>query len=208
MTRHGTQFQLLWGHKTPQIESRLHDLIPWLTHAGRPYFDVFFEGVSPEDTLTRWMQRSSSEFALQRTRFLIDDQVIVGGYISLAGRDLAGCRQADLLDLARTMGESSYSTLRTRMNDLKDLFVPVEENDFYLSYLGLLPEKESPRRQQALLNDCLRRARQGGFGRLRVDVPEQSPQRDFYAGQGFNVAYRGKSRSSNLKYLTMVYSLR
>lgn len=208
MNRRAMEYQLIWGHKTPQVEAKFGDIIPWVYQSGRPYYDVFLEGADHEEILRRWMQRSSSEIALRRTRLLLDDQRIVGGYISHSGRELAGCRQADLLDLARSLGDISYQSLRRRMEDLKELFAPVEENDFYLSRHGLLPGKECPRRRQALLQDCLRRARQGGFGRLRVDVAEENREaRDFYQGQGFLVAYRGKSEHSRLRYLSMIFLL-
>lgn len=210
MLRRGSlhQHQFVWGHKTPNIEAKFDDIIPWVQEAGRPFFDIFLDGADQRATLRRWLQRRSSEVSLHRTRFLIADDRIAGGYISLSGLELPGCRQADLLDLARSMGSESYTELRDRMEDLRDLFAPVEENDFYLSKLGLLHQYESPSLRQVLLDDCVRRARQGGFRRVRVDVPERERSiRDFFGGQGFDAVYRGKAPSSNLKYLSMVFDL-
>lgn len=208
MLRPDSQHQLVWGHKTPHIERKLQDIVPWLHQAGQPFYNIFLDGADPDSTLRRWLMRRSSELSLQRIRLLITDDRIAGGYVSLSGRDLPGCRQADLLDLARSMGTESYTRLRDRMEDLRDLFAPVEENDFYLSKLGLLPQKDSPSLRQVLLDDCIRRATQGGFRRVRVDVPEQDrSRRDFYGGQGFDAIYRGKAPTSNLKYLAMVFDL-
>lgn len=208
MLRHRSQHQLVWGHKTPNIEHKLQEIVPWVLQAGRPFYNIFLHGADPETTIHRWLTRRSSELSLQRLRLLISDDRIVGGYISLSGRDLPGSRQADLLDLARSMGPDSYPQLRDRMEDLRDLFAPVEENDFYLSKLGLLPQHQSPSLRQALLDDCIRRARQGSFRRVRVDVPEQDRTlRDFYGGQGFEAFYRGKAPTSNLKYLSMAFDL-
>lgn len=205
MTRHSQQVQIVWGHKTSHIDKKIHDIVPWIREAGRPYFDIFLRSNDVDAIIARWLNRRSSELALRRTRLLIADDRIAGGYVSLAGGDLAGCRQADLLDLAREMGEHSYKELRSRVDDLSDLFAPVEDHDFYLSKLGVLPRMEGHDLSQHLLEDCLRRARQGGFGRVRTDVPEHRQEtREFYATYGFRPIYRGKTSKSDLRYLSMV----
>ncbi len=208
MNRRAHALHFAWGHKTPQIERKLIDIVPWVHQAGRPFFDIFLDGADPEDVLNRWLQRRSSELSLHRTRLLIHDDRIAGGYISLAGRDLPAARQADLLDLAREMTDLTYADLRDRMEDLKDLFAPVEDNDFYLSKLGLLPSIDHPGLHQHLLDDCMRRAHQGSFRRVRVDVAEHhSDLRELYSSYGFQAVYRGKSPVSDLRYLAMICDL-
>jgi GNAT superfamily N-acetyltransferase len=208
MNRRAHSVQFAWGHKTPQIQAKLPDIVPWIHEAGRPYFDIFLEGADPHFTLSRWVQRRSSEISLHRTRLLIHDDRIAGGYISLAGHDLPGARQADLLDLAREMTDRTYSELRERMEDLRDLFAPVEDNDFFVSKIGVLPSQLGRGLSQHLLDDCLRRARQGSFRRVRVDVPEHHQRaRELFRAYGFEAVYRGKSSLSNLRYLAMVCDL-
>ncbi len=205
MTRNTQQVQIVWGHKTSHLDKKLNDIVPWIHQAGRPYYDIFLRGNDVHSVIAQWLKRRSSELSLRRTRLLVADDRIAGGYISLAGGDLAGCRQADLLDLARTMGEHSYRELRDRMDDLSDLFAPVEDHDFYLSKLGVLPRMEGRGLSQYLMDDCLRRARQGGFGRVRTEVPEHDEEtREFYETYGFKPIYRGKTSMSNLRYLSMV----
>ena len=205
MTRRSNQVQIVWGHKTPQIDQKLDDIVPWVRQSGQPYYDIFLRGNDIDAIVSRWLQRRSSEISLRRTRLLIHGDRIAGGYIALAGRELPGCRQADLLDLAREMGEHSYSDLRARMDDLSDLFAPVEEHDFYLSKIGVMPRIEDQEMERNLMDDCLRRASQGGFGRVRADVPEHlEDQRGFFESYGFRPIYRGKTKESNLRYLAMV----
>lgn len=208
MTRRPQQVQIVWGHKLSQIDQKLDEIIPWVRQADRPFYDIFLLGIDAEITIGRWLQRHSSELSLQRTRLLIADDCIAGGYIAVAGSKLTGCRQADLLDLARQMGEHSYTELRARMDDLSTLFAPVEDHDFYLSKLGICPRMEGRNLEKHLLDDCLHRARQGGFGQVRVDVPEHNAaSRGFYEAHGFQPIYRGKSRSSDLRYLSMTCSV-
>ncbi len=204
MTRRSQQIQIVWGHKLPQGDEKIDDIVPWVRESGRPYYDVFLRGIDTDHIITRWLKRRSSELALQRSRLLIADDRIGGGYIAVAGGELAGCRQADLLDLAREMGEHSYSDLRARMDDLSGLFAPVEEHDFYLSKFGILPRMQGRGLSNHLMDDCLHRARQGGFGRVRVDVPEQDEEaRALFETYGFRPIYRGKADSSELRYLSM-----
>lgn len=208
MTRPTSQIQIIWGHKTPNIEKKFNDIIPWVREAGRPFFDIYLDGTDTDSTIARWLQRGSSELSLQRTRLLVADDRISGGYISLAGRDLISCRQADLLDLAREMSDHNYSDLRARMDDLSDLFAPVEENDFYLSKIGVMPRMQTKGMSHHLMRDCIRRAKQGGFRRVRVDVPEQREiARELYRAYGFEPIYRGKTPISDLRYLAMVCDL-
>lgn len=208
MNRNSSQVQIVWGHKTPNIDRKLNDIIPWVRDAGRPYYDIFLDGTDLDSTIARWLQRRSSEVSLQRTRLLVTDDRITGGYISLAGRELPGCRQADLLDLAREMGEHSYSELRARMDDLRDLFAPVEENDFYLSKIGVLSHMQGQGLSHHLMRDCIRRATQGGFRRVRLDVPEHHKvARELYRTHDFEPVYRGKTPVSNLRYIAMVCDL-
>lgn len=205
MTRRADrQVQIVWGHKTPDIDQKLDDITPWVLEAGRPYYDVFLEGTDPHEVIGRWMQRRSSELALRRTRLAVADDRIGGGYIAIAGSDLAGCRQADLLDLARSMDDHSYSELRARMNDLDDLFAPVEAHDFYLSKLGVMPRLADRELEHPLMDDCIRRARHGGFGQVRTDVCEDDDEmRGLLDTYGFRPIYRGKSSRTNLRYLSM-----
>lgn len=204
MTRRTRQVQIVWGHKTPEIEQRLDRIVPWVLDAGRPYYDVFLEGTDPREVITRWLQRRSSELALRRTRLAVADDRIAGGYVAVAGRQLAAARQADLLDLARLMGKRSYSELRARMNDLENLFAPVEAHDFYLSKLGVIQQMEDRELEHPLMDDCIRRARHGGFGQVRTDVCEDDEEmRELFETYGFRPIHRGKASTGDLRYLSM-----
>ena len=208
MTNRSEQVQIVWGHKTSKVEQKMADIVPWIYEADRPYFDIFLDGTNPRQVLARWLQRRSSEISLRRARLLIADDRIGGGYVAVAGSELRGCRQADLLDLARSMGDHSYSDLRARMEGLSDLFAPVEEHDFYLSKLGVMSRVEGRGLSYRLMDDCVRRADQGGFGQVRVDVPEHYEETvEWYQTYGFQPIFRGKTKDGSLKYLAMVFDL-
>lgn len=204
MTQPSDDIQIVWGHKTPNIERKLHDILPWIHRAGRPYYDVLFEGVDTEDILAKWLDRRSSELSLRRMRLAVVDDRIGGGYVACAGSDLPGCRQADILDLARSADDYDYSDLRQRIDDLSGLFAPVEAHDFYLSKLGVLPRVEDHPVERALIDDCIQRARHGGFGRVRTDVAEGDDQMGLFEAYDFEPIYRGKSKESGLCYRSMV----
>ncbi|TXD36570.1 GNAT family N-acetyltransferase [Lujinxingia vulgaris] len=207
--RHPSQTPpLRWGHKTPDLERRIAELLTWVRPAGQPYDDALLQGADIDKTLSRWMLRDNSEITLQRARLLMLDDRIAGGYIALSGTELRTARQADLLDVARHMGEGSYAMLRERVERLRELFAPLEDNDFVITRLGLHPDHRGRGLCHALIEDYLRRGRQGGFRRARVDVPEtHRAGLDLCRAYGFDTAYRGKSNDGKLKYLTMVRDL-
>ncbi|RAL22991.1 hypothetical protein DL240_08865 [Lujinxingia litoralis] len=199
---------LRWGHKTAGLEHRLSELLSWIRPAGQPYDDYLLEGVNPDEVLARWMLNDTSTITLQRARLLMIDERIAGGYIALSGTELRAGRQADLLDLARQIGEGSYAHLRARVDRVRELFAPIEDNDFTLTRLGLHPDHRGRGLCHTLIEDYLRRGRQGGFRRARVDVPETHRYAlDLCRAYGFDTAYRGKSNDGKLRYLTMVRDL-
>ena len=205
MPRHQRQVQIVWGHKTTNLDEKIDDIIPWVRESGRPYYDAFFDGVDTDEIIDRWLRRRSSELSLRRTRLAVADDRIAGGYIALPGSEVAGCRQADLLDLARSIDDHSYSDLRDRMRGFSDLFAPVDTHDFYLSKIGTRPEIDDRELEIPLMEDCLSRAEHGGFGRVRIDVPEDDEDsRGFYETYGFRPIHRGKDDQGRLCYLSMV----
>ncbi len=196
--------RITWGHKVIDLEQHIDDILPWLAHEDRSYFRQLFGQFDVEQVFMRWLSRPSSEYSLRRLRVLLEDQRIAGGYIAVAGSELQGCRRADLLALARHHERLSYRDLRDRIDSFGELFAPVEDHDFFLSTLGLLDFASNRGLDYRLLDDCLHRADQGGFGRIRVDVAEQN--RDlvqWYRTYGFRPIYRGKSDDGHLRYLSM-----
>lgn len=115
------------------IEKLISEAIPWIYAAGNPYYDWFFG--SPQATLkilNSWIRRSSSEISIQKVRFLIYGDLILGGYIALSGQQLKLCRKADTLELMKTIKAENRSDLMQHLSIASNLFYSVDDDEYYL----------------------------------------------------------------------------
>lgn len=189
------------GDEIPGVEFHFPKIIAWLRDAGRPYHEYLLAGLNPDEVLRRWLNRPTSEFALQYIRVLIVDDDIAGGYLALRGKEVARCRQEDLLDLARRRGRAAYAQIRACVRDLYPLFSPIRRNDYYLSRIGLLPHKRGQGLAHYLIQDCIERATQFNADRIRLDVSgDNQIAISLFESHQFEVDYRGHATVANLFY--------
>jgi hypothetical protein len=207
LTRH---LLFIMAHKVPAIEERLYQLVPWIYRADRRYFEILLTGHEAGTTLARWMRRADAEIALSRTRLLIANDRVAGGFCAMAAREVTSRREADILDLVRHSEDPRSPQLRARIKDLIPLFGPLKRRDFYLSKFGLAPDITDQKEAlaEALLKDCISYAAGQGADRLRIDVDETDQFTcELLADYDFKPIDRGRAPLAEITYLNLARAI-
>jgi ribosomal protein S18 acetylase RimI-like enzyme len=168
------------------------EVLPWVHEAGNPYFDWLLG--SPHATravVEAMMRQESSEIAIRRACVLLQGERPIGGYIALGGRELPACRQTDLLTMMKELDHEAMTTFRARLAESKQLFPPVDPDDFYLSKIGLLPEWRGRGLGHLLMREYLANGASAGFTSFRLDASaDNGPAVHLYQRSGFEIAKR------------------
>jgi ribosomal protein S18 acetylase RimI-like enzyme len=186
-------------------QRHLPDLLPWVHEAGNPYFDwLLGDPGTARAAIEVWMRRSSSEIALERVVALFEDGRAVGGFVGLAGADLARCAKADSLVALKAVGREGRAELLRRAKAVAELRLPVDDDEWFLSKLGVLEPYRRGGRGRALLHEFLHRGEAQGFTRFRLDVWEQDEHTvRLYESAGFQTADATHSEELGRKLLAM-----
>lgn len=172
--------------------------------AGNPYFDWFFDGPArARATLESMLQRASSEVAASRVIVLQEGERLAGMFVALEGAELAICRKADTHALLReARSPESRSTLVAKIEKSGDLFAPVGADEFYLSKIGIAPDKRRKGYGRALFDEYISVGRAAGFTRFRLDVSADNEAAiALYRSAGFRV--ESDRRVGRLRYFAM-----
>lgn len=190
---------------TSDTEPYLPQVLPWVHDAGNPYFDYLFGGTdAARENVLNWMQRSSSEIALQRVRGLLQDGKMVGGFIGLSGVELPKCRKADMMVLMKTFATQKEILLK-RLAAARKLFPPIPEDTYYLSKLGVLPNFRQKGLGRKLAQAFLATGRELGFSRFQLDVCcDNHVAVNLYSKLGFQIKQESSTRIETLRYYSMV----
>jgi ribosomal protein S18 acetylase RimI-like enzyme len=192
----------------PQAERFIPEVLPWLYEAGNPYFDWLFGGREPaRERLETWMRRTSAEVSILRVTLLCDGGCAVGGFLALGGAEVMRCRKADLVALLmKEKHGKAREELLTRIAAVRDLFPVVEDDEFYLSKIGVVPGLRRGGQGRELALEYLAAGSRAGFQRFRLDVcAENRPAVHLYSSLGFRVARESVSTEAGMKYLSMVW---
>lgn len=193
--------------RAPHPDSLIHHALPWVVEAGNPYYTILFG--SPDATvrvLGAWMSRSSSEIFISRVQFLLFGSEFVGGFIALSGGELRKARKSDTIALLDTCTAADRRTLIHRMANLSQLFLPVADDEYYLSKLGLQPQFRGKRLGRLLIARYLEEGRMRGYVRYRLDVQaENHAAIRSYCSAGFQLRKRTESKDGTLAYYSMTY---
>jgi len=167
----------------------LLEVLPWVHEAGNPYFDWVFGGPDQtRRTLADRMQHDSSEVSLDRVVLLLEDEIPLGGFISMGGEDLLYCRKADALAILNDPNETWKAEIRHRLQAVRGLFPLVTADQYYLSKLGIATYARGRGLGRALAEEYLERGRAARFTRFRLDVwSENQAALRLYATLGFRV---------------------
>jgi ribosomal protein S18 acetylase RimI-like enzyme len=173
-----------------------------LRDAGNPYCDWFFGGAVPARTaLARSLGRPSSELAADRVTILLGFAGVAGLYVAAGGAELASCRRADTLAAMLDAGERRAALAR-RVDEARELFVPVPDDDFHISRIAVAPGLRGRGFGRLLLAECLEAGRSGGFTRFSLDVSAGNASAlRLYRAAGFEVEAAGSA--AGMRYLRM-----
>lgn len=202
------QLQFVHAHQVPGIEHRLDYIVPWVRDSDRRYYEVLLADHDIDATLRRWMQNPDSELALQKTRLLIADDLVAGGYVGFAGRQLLRRREADLIDLARAHGNLRCPNMRQAIQRVHPLMGSVAPNDFYLSKIGVTAELRGRELEPTLLDACFDQAQAAGFDHMRIDIDDGDDfTRTLCTAKGFETLQKRRSPAVEIGYVQMVKAL-
>ena len=208
MTERSSKFLFVQAHKSPGIIDRLHLLLPWIYESDRRFFDILLQDWDFNEILPRWMVRDESEHGLHRTRLLIAEDRIAGGFVAMPGREVALARESDILDLVRHSDPRDWRKLRERVQDLYPLFGPIRPGDFYISRLSGLPSLKERGYDEVIVEEALNRARQHHVDRVRIDVDEANQRLcSICTAYGFETIDRGRVPNSTVTYLNLARDL-
>jgi len=188
-------------------EDLIRSALPWVIDAGNPYYALLFgDAELTLRVLNTWMRRASSEISIARVQFLICDSEFAGGFIALGGDELRKARKSDSVALLNACRAAERPALIQRMANLSGLFSPVDEDEYYLSKLGLNLRFRGRKLGRPLVERYIEEGRIRGYVRYRLDVHvgNEAAIRS-YGSAGFRVHERTKSKDGTLAYYSMTY---
>lgn len=181
--------------------------LPWILESGNPYYDwLFGDRELVLRFLAAWTVRSSSEVSILRSQIMLSDGEIAGGFISLAGLELKRARKADAVALATTISETERARVLERLSDATNLFSPVDDDEYYLSKMGLDHRFRGKGYGKELLSRYLEEGQTRGHTRYRLDVHARNAAAvRLYLDSGFQIARRGRTNDGAIEYYAMTY---
>lgn len=184
--------------------------LDWIHEAGNPYFDWFFGGPTAARTMLEpRMHDDSSEVSPAGATLLLDgpDRRVVGGFLAWDGAELRRRRASDAIAYLRSAGEAGRATVVERMATSRDLFAPVEPDEFYLSKLGVRSDSRLRGHGRFLLASFLESGHDRGWRRFRLDVNTANDAAiRIYRQQGF-VFGPAARLTPDVEYVTMHLSV-
>jgi ribosomal protein S18 acetylase RimI-like enzyme len=191
----------------PCPDDYIPDVVDWAYEATWPPLD-WLAGESPRvarDVLASWIGRDSSEASIRRVTMLFEAGQPVGGFIALAGRDVAACRHADTRALIAAAGRARRPELSRRLRWVAELQTPLDGDAYYLSRLGVRAEHRRRGYATTLMRQYLVEGRRAGFERFRLDVARDNDAAlRLYRSTGFRVEETRQAR--RMSTLSMVLS--
>ena len=178
------------------------ELVAWIHEAANPYFDWLFGDPSAARAAVKtWLSRPTSEITAARVRPHTVNGEVVGGHVALSGVQLAVARQADAAAMLKVPGDRA--ALLHRLTSVRDLFSPVEPDEWYLSKLGVLPTFRGRGLGSAILDDYIATGAALGLHRYRLDVYAENAAVALYERAGFAVVSKTTSKAAGMTYLAM-----
>jgi ribosomal protein S18 acetylase RimI-like enzyme len=192
---------------SPNPEVLVRHALPWVLEAGNPYYHVLFGGISSTAAiLDTWMRRPSSEVSVSRVQFLLHDSEYGGGFLALGGEELRKARKADAVALLDAFHGEDRTALLKRMDNLSNLFLPVADDEYYLSKLGVNLQFRGRKWGKLLVDRYLDQGRACGHRRFRLDVQvENEAAIRCYRSAGFHICQQTESKDGTLAYYSMIY---
>jgi ribosomal protein S18 acetylase RimI-like enzyme len=179
----------------------------WVLTAGNPFYDWLTGGRQQSRCFVQaCMANPSSELAVRNAELLTKDSNIIGGYIALSGRDLKQARMANIATLWGYLEAESRAALIQRLTESTKLFLPVDDDEYYLSKMGVEPAYRGRGLGRALVQRFLQKSKDLGYTRCRLDVGSTNAAAiQCYQAAGFNIVYTAQTPDGAIEYHAMTY---
>lgn len=192
----------------PQV---VEQIAPWVVAASRPFADWYFgEPWAAAEILTEWMNRPTSEVFAGRAIVYEDTDGPGGCIIALPGRDVARCRAADFAAFCEEIAlePEADEVITEIVAASSELFAPVEDDDCYISRVGVAPDRQGRGIGRTMVSHVLEGAARQGYRRVRLDVSaDNEPARRAYEAVGLRVVETRHSPTAGLTYCSMIATL-
>ncbi len=189
----------------PAAQELISEILPSIHEAGNPYFDFIFGASDRARTeLHKWMKRASSEIFVERVVILRMDDVVVGGFIAVNGKELEGCRRMDMTSLVMSGNRQYREEVSSRLNLVRDLFSRVNADEFYLSKLWVNPDYRGSGCSRTLMKSFIELGLKRGYRNFRLDVSvENRAAVHLYGALGFKAIHESTAPNTPLRYAGM-----
>lgn len=187
------------------------ELARWIHEASNPFADWYFgDREVAGEVIAEWTRRPTSELYLDRALFLIDErEAPLGVLIGMGGRELAHCRRADFAAFCADLGEGpeAEAVIDAVMAAARNLFAPVDDDEFYISRVATAPNRRGQGLGRKLVAGAVEFAKATGFRKFRLDVSHDNDRaRRAYGALGFEVDSISVHRESGLEYVSMFFA--
>lgn len=192
------------GQPTSEI---VDELAPWIVAASRPFADWYFgEPDVAAEIVREWIARPTSELFVGRAIVVDDGGETAGCIIAVPGGQLATYRAADFAAFYQEIsGEpEADNVIAEVIAASRELFVPVADDDLYISRVGVAPGKQGQGIGRALVLHVIERCRDLGLQGCRLDVSADNPAAiRAYGAAGLTVTSTRHSEIADLRYCAM-----
>lgn len=202
------RFGSLEGEGTARVAEVAEVAAPWIVAASRPFADWYFgEPAVAEELLREWMLRPDSELYVGRAFVAYDgDGAVTGAAIAMTGSELARCRAADFTTFCAELGSGpdADAAVDDVVRASRELFLPVVDDDVYVSRVGVDPTHQGRGIARALIGHAIAAFRSQGVRRCRLDVSADNEAAiRAYRAAGLEVAATSFSPTARLTYCAM-----
>ena len=192
------------------IEKILTDVVDWLWDAGQPYVGYLWGSEKEGKAQTRaWLRRRQSELSLDKITLLMRDQVVLGGYLAMSGKDLLLARKYDLIEVMKVARGTNNTALVKRLGASRELFGTIDDQSYYLSRIGVRSEYRGKGLGRKLLEHCLASDRIGSYDLLKLHVSTDNQSAiALYLSHNFTIVRECTSTKAGMAYYTMMRDMR
>jgi GNAT superfamily N-acetyltransferase len=186
----------------PDRDALIARAFPWILAAGQPYFHWLCGGRDEaERTVAMWMRQPSSEVSIERMQFLQCGSELAGGIIGIGGAELKKARIADINSYWATLDVHSRGALIEKLSQSLEAFAPVEEDEYYVSKVGLDRRFQAKGLANVLVEHCMDQGSALGYSKFRADIQtENKPSLRCSRAMGFKIFYTGQSADGALRF--------
>lgn len=183
--------------------------LAWIHEAGNPYFDWFLG--TPERAravITRWFGHPAAEIAAARVRLVQEEGRDLGGFIALDGKALRKARRADATMLLPAFPKEERADLLTRLKASDALFRAPDDDEYYLSKMGVLPAARGRGCGKVVLAAYLAAGTAAGHRRFSLDVAADNiAAQRLYENDGFRTVAETSIPATPIRYVSMLKEL-